>query len=65
MENPIAVGIIVTKDTKLEDSRLYAYLEDSKYDYQGHPAEVILGIPITNKQPELAMKFLEYIQLEK
>ncbi len=65
MEDPIAVGIIVTKDTKLEDSRLYAYLEDSKYDYQGHPAEVILGIPITNKQPELAMKFLEYIQLEK
>lgn len=65
MEDPIAVGIIVTKGTKLEDARLYAYLEESKYDYQGYPAEVVLGIPITSKQPELAMKFLEYMQLEE
>ncbi len=65
METPVAVGIIVTKDTILEDASLYTYLEDNKYDYQGYPAEVILGIPITNKQPELVVKFLEYIKSDK
>lgn len=63
MEAPVAVGILLTKDNALADSRLYAYLADSKYDYQGHPAEVILGIPVSNSQPELAVKFLEYLQL--
>ncbi len=63
MEQPAAVGIILTKDNALADSRLYAYLQDDKYDYQGHPAEVILGIPVSSSQPELAVKFLEYLQL--
>lgn len=63
MEQPTAVGIIVTKDNALADSHLYAYLTDSKYDYQGYPAEVILGVPVSNKQPELAVRFLEYLQL--
>lgn len=63
MENPVAVGIIVTRDNMLADARLYAYLEDSSYDYQGYPAEVVLGIPATNKQPELVVRFLEYLKL--
>lgn len=63
MENPVAVGIVVTKDNALADARLYAYLQDSKYDYQGYPAEVILGVPVSNRQPELVVKFLEYLGL--
>ena len=63
MEQPVAAGIIVTKDNALADSRLYAYLQDSQYDYQGYPAEVVLGIPVSNDQPELVVKFLEYMQL--
>lgn len=63
MSNPIAVGIIVTKDNLLEDARLYAYLADSEYDYQGYPAEAVLGIPVTNSQPELVVRFLEYLKL--
>ncbi len=63
MESPVAVGIIVTRDNRLADSRLYAYLEDSAYDYQGYPAELVLGIPVTNAQPELVVKFLEYLEL--
>lgn len=63
MEDPVAVGIIVTEDNALADARLYAYLENSSYDYQGYPAEVILGIPASNSQPELVVRFLEYLQL--
>ena len=63
MEKPVAVGIIVTRDNMLADARIYAYLEDSSYDYQGYPAEVVLGIPVTNKQPELVVRFLEYLKL--
>lgn len=62
MEKPVAVGIIITRDNLLADARLYAYLEDSAYDYQGYPAEVVLGIPVTNTQPELAVRFLEYLK---
>ena len=62
MEKPAAVGIIVTKDNMIEDARFYAYLEDSSYDYQGHPSEVVLGIPLTNSQPELVVRFLEYLK---
>lgn len=63
MEDPVAVGIIVTEDNALADAGLYAYLADSKYDYQGHPADVVLGIPVSNSQPELVVKFLAYLQL--
>lgn len=62
MERPAAVGIIVTKDNMIEDARFYAYLEDHHYDYQGHPSEVVLGIPLTNSQPELVVQFLEYLK---
>lgn len=62
MEKPVPVGIIVTKDNMIEDARFYAYLEDSYYDYQGHPSEVVLGIPLTNSQPELVVRFLEYLK---
>lgn len=63
MEKPVAVGIIITRDNALADARLYAYLEDSTYDYQGYPAEVVLGIPVTNTQPELVVRFLEYLNV--
>lgn len=63
MEDPIAVGIIVTEDNVLADARLYAYLQNDKYDYQGYPAEAVLGIPVSNQQPELAIRFLEYLQV--
>lgn len=63
MEKPVPVGIIVTKDSLVEDARFYAYLESGSYDYQGYPSEVILGIPLTNAQPELVVKFLEYLKL--
>lgn len=61
MEQPIAVGIILTGNPTMADSEYYSYLADPKYDYQGYPADVVFGIPISNKEPELAVLFLEYL----
>ncbi len=63
MEQPVAVGIVLTEDNLLAEAGLYAYLEDSQYDFQGHPADVVLGVPYTNENPELAVRFLEYMKL--
>lgn len=63
MEDPVAVGIILTEGNRLADAGYYDYLTDSEYDYQGYPADIVLGIPVTNKEPELAVRFLEFIGL--
>lgn len=63
MEQPIAVGILLTEDNMIADAGYYDYLSYSEYDYQGYPSEAVLGIPVTNKEPELAIRFLEFIKL--
>lgn len=63
MEQPIAVGIILTEDNKLADAAYYAYLTEAAMTYQGYPSEAVLGIPVTNKEPEMVIRFLEYLQL--
>lgn len=63
MAQPVAVGIVLTEDNMLAEAGLYAYLEDTQYDFQGHPADVILGVPYTSEKPELAVRFLEYMKL--
>lgn len=61
MEQPVAVGIILTEDNKIADAGYYAYLAIGEYQYQGYPSDVVLGIPLTNKEPALVIRFLEYI----
>ena len=63
MEQPVAVGIILTEDNMIADAGYYAYLEATKMEYQGYPSDVVLGIPLTNKEPELIIRFLEYLKL--
>lgn len=63
MKQPVAVGVILTKDNKIADAGYYAYLEDAQFSYQGYPSDVVLGIPLTNQEPDLVIRFLEYIQL--
>lgn len=63
MEQPVAIGVILTEDNKIADAGYYAYLRDGGYEYQGYPSDVVLGIPLTCKEPELAIRFLEYLQL--
>lgn len=63
MEQPVAVGIILTSDNKLADAGYYAYLANDEYNYQGYPSETVLGIPSTCKEPELTVRFLEFLQL--
>lgn len=43
------------------DAGYYTYLSDNNTTFQGHPSQVILGIPITDQEPRLALKFLEYL----
>lgn len=61
MEQPVAVGIILTEDNKIARAGYYAYLKEAGYEYQGYPSDVVLGIPLTNKEPDLVIRFLEYI----
>ena len=63
MEQPVAVGFILTEDNMLADAGCYDYLSDPEYDYQGYPSDAVLGIPATNKEPELAIRFLEFLNL--
>lgn len=63
MEQPVAVGFILTEDNMLADAGYYGYLSDSEYDYQGYPSDAVLGIPATNKEPELVIRFLEFLEL--
>lgn len=63
MEQPVAVGFILTEDNMLADAGYYDYLSDPEYDYQGYPSDAVLGIPATNKEPELAIRFLEFLGL--
>ena len=61
MEQPSAIGVILTEDTKIADAGYYAYLKENGYEYQGYPSDVVLGIPVTCKEPELVIRFLEYL----
>lgn len=61
MEQPIVVGIILTEDNKIADAGYYAYLAEAGYEYQGYPSDVVLGIPLSCKEPALAIRFLDYI----
>lgn len=61
MEQPVAVGIVITDSKMIKNSGYYKYLDNSEYDYQGYPSDVILGIPLSNKEPEMAIRFLEYL----
>lgn len=63
MEQPVAVGFILTGDNMLADAGYYDYLSDPEYNYQGYPSDAVLGIPATNKEPELAIRFLEFLGL--
>lgn len=61
MEQPVAVGIILTENNKIADAGYYTYLTVGEYQYQGYPSDAVLGIPLTNKEPALVIRFLEYI----
>lgn len=63
MEQPVAVGFILTEDNMLADAGYYGYLSDAEYDYQGYPSDAVLGIPATNKEPGLVIRFLAFLEL--
>lgn len=63
MEKPVAVGFILTEDNLLADAGYYEYLSSPEYDYQGYPSDAVLGIPASNKEPELVIRFLEFLEL--
>lgn len=65
MGQPVAVGIVLTEDNMIADAGYYDYLAETDTIYQGYPSEAVLGIPVTNKEPELAIRFLEYIKTIK
>lgn len=65
MEKPVAVGIILSEDNRIADAGYYTYLQNAEYDYQGHASDAVLGIPVTNKEPELVLRFLEYLNMGK
>lgn len=64
MEKPVAVGIrIPDTGNKLAESGYYAYLQDGddSHIFQGYPEETVIGIPASVKEPQIVLKFLEYL----
>lgn len=62
MEKPAAVGIRIPESgNKLADAGFYTYLYESSDTFQGYPSETVIGIPISVKEPRLALRFLEYL----
>ncbi len=63
MEKPVAVGVVITDSKLIRESDYYKYLDNPAFNYQGYPSEAVLGIPLTCKDTETAVKFLEYLNL--
>lgn len=63
METPVAVGLFVNESSKIKASEYYAYLSDQNVMFQGYPSEAVFGVPITVKDPSIAIKFLTYLDL--
>lgn len=62
MEKPMAVGIRIPETgNKLAEAGYYAYLQEGDYTFQGYPSEAVIGIPISVKEPQLTLRFLEYL----
>lgn len=63
MEQPVAVGIILTDNPMMQEAGYYQYLEYPEYDYQGYPSDAVFGIPLSCKEPDMAVRFLEYLKV--
>ncbi len=65
MEKPVAVGVrIPDSGNKIADAGYYTYLAEQNYSFQGYPSEVVIGIPLSVENPDLALQFLAYIEAE-
>ena len=60
MKEPIPMGFYIPEGSRLGESGMYAYLADSS-EYQGHPAEAIIGIPRNTPRIENTVKAIDYI----
>lgn len=64
MEKPIPVGIrIPASGNKLADAGYYRYLREGDHNFQGYPAETVLGIPQSVEDPQLALQFLSFLNI--
>lgn len=64
MEKPVAVGIRIPKTgNKIADAGYYTYLDENDYTFQGHPSEVVIGIPLSVENPKLALQFINYLEV--
>ena len=59
MEDPIPTGFYITDSSKLGQAGIFTYLSAFD-DYQGHPQEGVIGIPIVVTDVEKAKLTIEY-----
>ena len=59
MQDPIPTGFYITDSSKLGQVGVYAYL-DGFADYQGHPQEGVIGIPVVVTDVEKAKTAVDY-----
>lgn len=62
MKKPVPVGIFLSKESNLMETGCYDHLEQNEVTYQGYPSEVVLGIPVTTDNIDMALKFLEFLE---
>lgn len=65
MEKPVPVGIrIPTSGNKMAEAGYYSYLQGGDLTFQGYPSEIVLGIPLSAKDPKPALQFLSYLNIK-
>lgn len=64
MADPVAVGICIPmENNKLADAGYYDYLKENNTTFQGHPSQIVLGIPVNYQEPQYVLKLLEYLTI--
>ncbi len=62
MEDPVAVGFILSDTSKIMENGCYNYLAEDGVMCQGYPSQVVLGVVDTSERAaDLVLSFLEYI----
>lgn len=62
MEDPIPTGILISDAAKIKELAIYDYLAESKLTFQGYPTGVLFTVPVSAKEPTVALDFLRYLE---
>lgn len=64
LEEPIPTGIVITNSPKIRQLGCYDYLQETETAVGEPETGVVFSIPISGKDPSMALQFLRYLETE-